>query len=267
MESVDNMAIYRNVHLSFWTDSKVADEFTPEDKYFFLYLLTNPHTNLLGCYEISRKQMSDETGYSKDSIDKLIKRMIEIHEVIDYCDSTKEVMILNWDKYNWTASGKQYVAIEKQLDEIKDTVFKERLQEKMNIRYPYRMDTTDTDIYINNNIDIHKEDEEDKDNIKFIDTVKEIVNYLNDKCGTRYKYKSKKTQDLIRARLNDGFTVDDFKNVISKKQSQWGDDQKWSDFLRPETLFGSKFEGYLNQKDKKEQAEDMASWLYQKKSS
>ena len=42
------MAIYRNVHISFWTDAKVADEMTPEDKYFFLYLLTNPHGNILG---------------------------------------------------------------------------------------------------------------------------------------------------------------------------------------------------------------------------
>ena len=46
------MAIYRNVSMSFWTDSKVADDFTAEDRYFYLYLFTNPHTNLCGCYEI-----------------------------------------------------------------------------------------------------------------------------------------------------------------------------------------------------------------------
>ena len=51
------MAIYRNVRLSFWTDNKVIDEFTPEDKYFYLYLLTNPQTNLCGCYETSYKSM------------------------------------------------------------------------------------------------------------------------------------------------------------------------------------------------------------------
>ena len=47
------MAIYRNVQTSFWTDVKIADDFNPEDRYFYLYLFTNPHTNLCGCYEVS----------------------------------------------------------------------------------------------------------------------------------------------------------------------------------------------------------------------
>ena len=43
------MAVFRTISNSFWTDSKVDDTFTPEDKYFYLYLLTNPHTNICGC--------------------------------------------------------------------------------------------------------------------------------------------------------------------------------------------------------------------------
>ena len=58
------MALYRTISLSFWNDNKIVDDFTPEDRYFYLYLLTNPHTNLIGCYEISLKQMSYETGYN-----------------------------------------------------------------------------------------------------------------------------------------------------------------------------------------------------------
>ena len=45
------MAIFRNVNMSFWTDTKIADDFTPEDKYFMLYALTNQYTNIIGCYE------------------------------------------------------------------------------------------------------------------------------------------------------------------------------------------------------------------------
>ena len=67
-KAVVKMAQYRLVQLSFWTDSKVIDDFTPEDRYFYLYLMTSPHTNLSGCYEISLKQMSDETGYSKETV-------------------------------------------------------------------------------------------------------------------------------------------------------------------------------------------------------
>ena len=66
------MAVYRNIQMTFWTDVELVDGFTPEDKYFYLYLLTNPHTNLCGCYEISMKQISDEMGYTKETIEKLI---------------------------------------------------------------------------------------------------------------------------------------------------------------------------------------------------
>ena len=47
------MASYRNISMDFWTDSKVVDDFTPEDRYIYLYCMTNPHTNLCGCYEVS----------------------------------------------------------------------------------------------------------------------------------------------------------------------------------------------------------------------
>ena len=56
------MALYRNVHVSFWNDTKIIDEMTPEDRYFMLYLLSNPHTNQVGCYEISVRDISKETG-------------------------------------------------------------------------------------------------------------------------------------------------------------------------------------------------------------
>ena len=94
------MAIFRNVHVTFWTDAKVVDDFTPEDKYFYVYLITNPHTNLCGCYEISMKQMSDELGYNKETIEKLIDRFHKIHRVLDYDRQTKEMLLYNWSKYN-----------------------------------------------------------------------------------------------------------------------------------------------------------------------
>ena len=100
------MAIYRTVSMSFWTDSKVIDDFTPEDKYFYLYLFTNPHTNLAGCYEISIKQIASETGYSRETVDNLIKRLETVHDVLRYSSKTKEILLLNWHKYNWTSSEK-----------------------------------------------------------------------------------------------------------------------------------------------------------------
>lgn len=80
-----------------------------------------------------------------------------------------------------------------------------------------------------------------------------IINYLNEKTGKHYKHTTNKTQTVIKARWNEGFTEDDFKKVIDNKVAEWkGTDME--KFLRPETLFGTKFEGYLNQESNKNQS-------------
>jgi uncharacterized phage protein (TIGR02220 family) len=76
---------------------------------------------------------------------------------------------------------------------------------------------------------------------------KEIVEHLNIKTGSKYKHNTNKTQDSIKARWNEGFRLDDFKKVIDIKTAEWLNTDM-AKFLRPETLFGNKFEGYLNQK-------------------
>ena len=75
----------------------------------------------------------------------------------------------------------------------------------------------------------------------------EIINYLNLKANTKYKATGNKTKDYIKARYNENFTLEDFKNVIDIKAKEWLKTE-WEKYLRPETLFSNKFEGYLNQK-------------------
>lgn len=75
----------------------------------------------------------------------------------------------------------------------------------------------------------------------------EIMSYFNQQAGTSYRASSKATQRIISARTNEGFTVDDFKKVIDIKVANWKDDPKMSKYLRPQTLFSNKFEGYLNE--------------------
>ncbi len=76
---------------------------------------------------------------------------------------------------------------------------------------------------------------------------KAIVDDLNEVCGTQYKHTTQTTRDKIRARLREGFTVEDFKKVHRNKQAEWGNDNYWRQYLRPQTLYSNKFEGYLNQ--------------------
>lgn len=144
------MAIYRNVMMNFWTDAKVLDDFTPEDRYFYLYLLTNPHTNLSGCYEMSLKSASTEMGYNRETIEKLLKRFEQDHDAIRYDPTTKEVLILNWHRYNWTSSEKFRKPLLAEIENIKNADFRVYLmdlfEEKDTVAIPYQYgsDTTDT---------------------------------------------------------------------------------------------------------------------------
>lgn len=144
------MAIYRNVNITFWTDTKVSDDFSPEDKYFMLYCLTNNYTNLCGCYEISIKQMSRDTGYNEETIEKLLERFKDIHKVIFYNKENKELLIKNWYKYNWTKSEKLDKPLLKEIENIKTVEFKKVVADEYNKRdtvsipYIYPMDTTVT---------------------------------------------------------------------------------------------------------------------------
>ena len=79
-----------------------------------------------------------------------------------------------------------------------------------------------------------------------IDIVSEVILYLNQVAGTRFTAGSQATQKHINARLKEGYTLEDFKQVINTKTSEW-QGTEFAKFLRPVTLFGTKFENYINQ--------------------
>ena len=85
---------------------------------------------------------------------------------------------------------------------------------------------------------------------KNIYIVEQVISYLNEKINANYKTTTRKTKDLIKARLNEGFDLDDFKKVIDNMSREWLNDSKMKVYLRPETLFGTKFESYLNRNNK-----------------
>lgn len=97
-----------------------------------------------------------------------------------------------------------------------------------------------------------------------MEATNEIVGFLNATVGTNYRASSKKTHQHIQARLREGYTPDDFRTVILRKNADWGNDPNMAKYLRPETLFGSKFESYLNQPDRgpPQSAHDVLTALY-----
>ena len=80
--------------------------------------------------------------------------------------------------------------------------------------------------------------------------VRDVIAYLNEKTGKRFSPKSAVAIRHIKARLKEGYTLSDFRTVIDKKVRSWKNDARMAQYLRPETLFGTKFDGYLNEVEK-----------------
>lgn len=120
--------------------------------------------------------------------------------------------------------------------------------EQTNTRY-YTETTTDKDIYSSASAEQSKSKIKKNSSINTEPPIyKDVINYLNEKLGAKYKPNSAINKRLIDARAKEGYSLDDFKQVIDNKCATWSNDSKMSKYLRPQTLFGTKFESYLNEK-------------------
>ena len=281
------MGIKRIVDTSFWTDGKV-DDFSPEDKYFMLYLLTNPFSTQLGIYEISIKQVAFQMGYSMDSVKVLIERFENKYGMIIFSPKTNEIAIKNFLRHSIIKGGapvrdclikemkgvknKELIArvfahikgCEK-LNETVKNIIAEYEEKNGSLSYSNEKQNEKDNENDNENEVSYPDTGNDSSNDTFQSAVSEIISYLNEKTESMYRASNKKTQSCIRARLSEGFKVDDFKTVIDKKCAEWIGDPKMEKYLRPETLFGTKFEGYLNAKVSKQAARPQQGYHKQTK--
>jgi hypothetical protein len=159
------MAIFRKIHTSFWSDPFIQD-LDNDHRLFYLYLLTNERTKQCGIYEISKKQMSFELGYSIDKVSKLLAYFIKVGKIL-YSETTKEVALKNWMKYNGSTSPKVVSCIKSELCSVKDRV----LIEYVNGMYTASQEEQEEEE--------EKEEEQEKKFKK--PTIEEIALYMEEK--------------------------------------------------------------------------------------
>ena len=183
------------------------------------------------------------TIFRKDiNIVRFALKTFEEFGMIELIDNV--ITIPNWGKHQTLD------AYEKRKE--RDRLYQQKKREAQKLMITISNKSTDesTDKSSDESSDVvaleeEKEKEEDKE--KEIYIYSSIVDYLNLKANTKYRSSSNKTKSLIKARINEGYSEEDFKKVIDNKTDEWlnTDMEK---YLRPETLFGTKFESYLNQK-------------------
>lgn len=121
------MATYRPVYRGFWQDDDVL-ELTPEEKFFFLYIMTNSKTTQSGIYQFSKKVAAFETGYNIDTVTKYINVFIEKNKIA-YDKDTDEIMILKWLKYNPIDNKNILKCVNKELETVKSILLLEMFNE------------------------------------------------------------------------------------------------------------------------------------------
>jgi len=130
------MAVYRNVQVNFWQDDFVLD-LTPEERYFYIYLLTCSKTTQCGIYPLPKRLAEMETGYNRETVEKLLQRFVEYGKIL-YDAETKELYILNWLRYNPVTNTNMEKCVLRELKTVKSKEFvhmflQKCLEEEMNI--------------------------------------------------------------------------------------------------------------------------------------
>ncbi|PHB05766.1 hypothetical protein COE81_16385 [Bacillus wiedmannii] len=115
------MAVYRNVQVNFWQDEFILD-LMPEERYFYIYLLTGTKTKQCGIYVLPKRVAELETGYSMETVEKLLNRFVAYGKIL-YDAETKELYILNWLHYNPILNTNVEKCVLRELKTVKNKEF------------------------------------------------------------------------------------------------------------------------------------------------
>jgi uncharacterized phage protein (TIGR02220 family) len=262
--------MYTRIDELIWKDAKLK-KISNESKLLFIYLLSCQHRNVLGLYNLPKYYVQGDLGYSFETVSKGLEELFN-NGFITYDDEAETILVNNFLKYNPLENPNQVKGALKVMPTIPKTQLFYKLVDVINSSENTHLHELKAGIecYLKSNgfervtLTVSKQEEVKEEvtvevlkEIAVSDNqdVIEIVDHLNNTIGSHYGYKAKATLKVIKARMAEGFTVDDFKIVIDKKAVEWTGTE-FERYLVPETLFGNKFEGYLNQKGNNNKKED-----------
>lgn len=180
------------------------------------------------------KMLADELDFEESTVQLALQALAQLNMIVT---DGGFFTIAGWDEYQ-NIEGMEKIKEQNRLRQ-KKWYEKQKALPQPNVR-------SNVSITQPNATDIEEDKEEEREKEK--ELYSSIVAYLNEKAGTKFRASSDRTQSLIRARLAEGYTLEDFQSVIDKKCAGWMNTD-YQQYLRPITLFDkTKFENYLNAK-------------------
>ena len=261
------MAVYGKIYTRLWNNHRFR-KLTEDGQKLYLYLLSSPHKNTIGFYQIGIPYIQDDLGWAYKRCSNAINDTIRMG-FIKYDFESRVVLILDWWKNNKPSNNKN---LQKKmvgdLSEVGESILWQDFSNTVPtvLATPFEQCTqhrsnhvdVDVDVDVPVNVDVNvkvKEEGRAKSSTNLPQTntntipFEEILNDLNLTAGTNFKPTAQTHQTLIKARWNEGYRLDDFKHVHRVKAFEWLNDQKMATFLRPKTLYcKSNFSDYLGQR-------------------
>lgn len=261
-------AKYRKISVQIWNDKKFR-QLSDDGKLVFIFVLTHPHMSAIGGMRGTTEGLAAELKWSPKRLSEAFREATE-RDMVRYDEEACLMILPNFIKHNRPESPNVVVSWQKAFEEMPESYLKFELFQCIE-----RQSTAFPDAFVKAFGSLreafeksmpNQEQEQEQEQEERICRVPvgnptarapvqsqkpeqipyaEIISHLNERCGCQYKPTSQATRRMVKARWAEGYRLDDFKRVIDHKHGEWSQDGKMCAFLRPETLFSPKFEGYL----------------------
>ncbi len=275
------MRIYGSVQVCFWENNDVQ-KLSDQAKLLAIYLLTGPHSNMLGCFRLPEGYITEDLRWNSKAVNKAFQQLNKI-QFLTRDEISSWIVVHNFLKWNAIQNPKQGIGVEKIFNTVPDwsSIIKPLARnliehgKYLNKGFLDRLITlTGNEETVFSNCATNKDQKQDQDqdqelsmsgkpdivplkDFSFEKNKKqqallqsqalEVLDFLNQKTGRAYRPADSNLK-LIMARLKTGATVMDCRQIIAKKTREWKGNPMMSEYLRPETLFNaSKFEQYIGE--------------------
>jgi len=255
------MGIYRKIEISMWGDERFRSltPIHPSGQALWIYLLTGPHsTTIPGLFKAGRASMAEDLGWDVKGFDEAFEevfreglakadmkaRLIWLPKALKHNQPANPNVVKSWVKQ---------IQLLPQCDLLKEALLSMHNEIKgfgkgfhEGFGKGFEEGVANTQYTIHNTVTQEKILSSKLDGASFH---WEVLDYLNQKTGRQYK-RVQAHSNRIKARIKEGYSLEDFKKVIDFKVSEWTGKDDFEKYLRPETLFGTKFDSYLAESGK-----------------
>lgn len=249
------MEVFTRVERGYWQDEFIL-ELTPEQKFFYLYLMSNSKVNTLGAYVFPLTMSTVELGYNKETVLKLLDHFAQVGKII-WDETTKEVFLLNWPKRNWNKRTATLRALKKDVDALKSPVLREKISAMLSAFYGGEDAIDDTEEQKGTNGNNEEQKGTNGNNVDILDG---RIENREKRIENREKKKEKEKED-VGTEFDAAAAFEIFYKAYPNKKNVKTARTRWEKMKVTPELFAAIMEGLERAKNSQEWTKDGGAYI------